>query len=351
VGPADDLLGDLLRKVSRSFSLSLAILPRGVREPVGLAYLLARAADTVADTSLVPRADRIGHLLRLRNAFAGRAVDVAPVARACAPHRALAAERDLLARTGEALDRVAVLPLADRHAVQAVLETVTSGMIFDLERFPGEDASGLAALPSLDDLDHYTYLVAGCVGEFWTAVHAAHRPRLAGWNTPGTRAGAIRFGKGLQMTNVLRDVPRDLRAGRCYLPARDLAALGLRPADLLEREASARARPVLGRLLRLTLEHYEAGWRYTLSIPRREWRMRLACVWPLSIGLGTLARLAAHPDPLATTTPIKLPRSAVRSILARSAVTVWSNRALARDARRLQASCLTRRPLEQVPVA
>ena len=42
---SDELLGDLLRQVSRSFYLSLAILPRPLREPLGLAYLLARAAD------------------------------------------------------------------------------------------------------------------------------------------------------------------------------------------------------------------------------------------------------------------------------------------------------------------
>ena len=39
---ADALLGVTLRSVSRSFFLSLAILPRPLREPVGLAYLLAR---------------------------------------------------------------------------------------------------------------------------------------------------------------------------------------------------------------------------------------------------------------------------------------------------------------------
>ena len=55
---AGDLLGSLLRQVSRSFYLSLAVLPRSLREPIGLAYLLARAADTIADTRLIPRDDR-----------------------------------------------------------------------------------------------------------------------------------------------------------------------------------------------------------------------------------------------------------------------------------------------------
>ena len=85
--------------------------------------------------------------------------------------------------------------------------------------------------------------MAGCVGEFWTDVHVAHRPRLAGWEPAAMRARGVRFGKALQMTNVLRDVPSDLASGRCYLPAAELAPLGLAPADLLDpADRAARAR-------------------------------------------------------------------------------------------------------------
>jgi farnesyl-diphosphate farnesyltransferase len=333
---ADALLGDLLRRVSRSFSLSLAILPRDLRPPIGLAYLLARAADTVADTRLVPRAARLEHLQTLRRAYAGERVAVDAVAAAAAPLQAHAAERRLLETLPEAVERLDGLrPPADAAQVRAVLATLTSGMVLDLTRFPGEDAAGLAALDTLDELDRYTYLVAGCVGDFWTALHVAHRPRLAGFR-PGERA--VRFGKALQMTNVLRDVPRDLRAGRCYLPARELAALGLAPADLLDPSRSPRARPLLDRLLAIALDHYDAAWEYTLAIPRPEWRMRLACAWPLMIGLETLAALAAHPDPLAAAAPIKISRARVRAIVARSLAVTWSNGALGAEARRLRAT-------------
>ncbi|MCI0869448.1 MAG: squalene/phytoene synthase family protein, partial [Chloroflexi bacterium] len=52
-GDGQRLLTDLLKGVSRSFYLTLRVLPGGIREPVGLAYLLARAADTIADTTLI----------------------------------------------------------------------------------------------------------------------------------------------------------------------------------------------------------------------------------------------------------------------------------------------------------
>src|SRR5262249_19840134 len=204
----------------------------------------------------------------------------------------LGAERWLLERVGDAVTRVRALPAADRHAVAAVLDTLTSGMVFDLTRFPGEDARALAALETLDELDHYTYLVAGCVGPFWTAVHVAHRPRLRGWDVANRSAQAIAFGKALQMTNVLRDVAGDLAHGRCYVPAGELAAIGVRPVELCEPGSRQRARTVYDRLLAHALTHYDQGWSYTLAIPVPEWRMRLACVWPLSIGLGTLGALA-----------------------------------------------------------
>ena len=147
----------------------------------------------------------------------------------------------------------------------------------------------------------------------------------------------MRFGKALQLTNVLRDVPVDLRTGRCYLPARDLAALGLAPADLLGADGARRARPLVHELIGIAVAHYDAAWMYTLDIPRAEIRMRLACAWPLLIGLATLAALSRHPDPIGAPTPVKISRAAVRGILARSALTVWSDTALARDAARLRA--------------
>jgi farnesyl-diphosphate farnesyltransferase len=334
----DDLLGAVLKRVSRSFYLSLAILPRELREPIGLAYLLARAADTVADTRLIARAERLAHLDTLRRAYAGEDVDVSPVARACAPRQSDAPERTLVERVHEGIARLGALGSEDRDPARAVLATLTSGMVFDLTRFPGDDGEHVTALDTVEELDRYTYLVAGCVGEFWTRLHVAHRRRLARWNVVEMSRSGVRFGKALQLTNVLRDVPQDLAHGRCYLPAQELARVGLAdPKDLFTADGALRARPLLGRLMDAALAHYAVAWDYTLAIPRAEVRMRLACAWPLLIGLGTLAEVAAHPSPLAARAPIKMSRAAVRTLLARSIVAVWSDRALRREAARLTA--------------
>ena len=340
----DELTGALLKRVSRSFYLSLAVLPGAVRPTLGLAYLLARAADTIADTRLIDRSQRVAHLAALRDELAaplpGRPESIVAATR---PGQTLPAERDLLTRLPECLAAYRRLAPWDRERVRAVLATIIEGMTMDLVIFPGEDEGKLAALASRADLDRYTYLVAGCVGEFWTEVHVAHRPRLAHWDLARMRELGIRFGKGLQLTNVLRDVSRDVRQGRCYLPSRDLALLGLEPRDLLDPASGTTLRPLLVELLNVALDHYEAGWQYTFAIPRRETRMRLACAWPLLIGLRTLDLLARTPNWLDPAVSIKAPRARVYSLMAQSLATVWSTRALARQARRLEARIRTAR--------
>jgi farnesyl-diphosphate farnesyltransferase len=185
------------------------------------------------------------------------------------------------------------------------------------------------ALDTGADLDDYTFRVAGCVGEFWTHICRAHLFPQATLEMPQLLADAVRFGKGLQLVNILRDIPSDLRRGRCYLPARELGSLGLRPEDLLEPRREVRLRPVYDRWLDRAEQHLEAGWRYTLALPRTCMRVRLACAWPILIGIETCGRLRTErildPD-----TPVKVSRGQVRLImgetLLRYPVEAWWSR-------------------------
>lgn len=314
------LLRDLLRGVSRSFYLTLRVLPKGLREPVGLAYLLARAADTVADTRLLPPGERLKRLLAFRAQIEGPADAGAlrDIERALTDKQSLPEERALLASLPEALSLLEATPEADRARVRSVVATLTRGMEIDLTAFPPEDSGRVAALKDAADLDRYIYYVAGCVGEFWTAITAAHAAPLRRWDTARMSRIGVRFGKALQLTNVLRDAARDLRIGRCYLPESELAPLGVSPQDLLEPSAGHVARPVLERWIRTALDHYRAAEGYLLSIPRRCPRLRLAALWPVLIGLATLAELARNEAWLDPARPSKVSRKWVRRMTALS---------------------------------
>lgn len=324
-----DLLSEILKRVSRTFYLSLRVLPKDLRRPVGLAYLFARAADTIADTRLISREKRLEHLDLFRGEFLGNGSGrIHEVKEALTGPQKIPEERELVARLEECFAIYRTLNPADRTRIRDLILTITKGMQMDLTTFPGEDEGRLIALKTREDLDRYTYFVAGCVGEFWTEIHMAHRRSLRGWDLAEMKKGGVRFGKGLQMTNVLRDLSRDLRLGRCYLPQEDLETLGLAPEDLLDPQSVARLKPFLVDLLRITLGHYQEGWSYALAIPRREVRMRLACAWPLLIGLKTLALVAQSENLLDPAAEVKISRTEVYRILLGSFVLIGSNRFL-----------------------
>ena len=332
------LLGPLLKSVSRSFYLTLRVLPAGMHDPVGLAYLLARAADTIADTSLIAPERRLELVLSLR-AQVNRQSDegqadpeaLALIATEVASRQKDSDEKTLLESLGSALALLSELNAPDRDAVREIVTTITTGMEFDLRTFPDEASGRIAALQQFSELDRYTYLVAGCVGEFWTKMTIAHAPRsFKGLPEAVVVERGIRFGKALQMTNVLRDCAKDLRIGRCYLPASMLAQVGLAQEDLLSPENSLRTRPVLFELVRKTLDHYREAIEYTLSLSASSIRLRLACLWPVLIGLETLALLVGNDQWLDPAQASKIRRNDVYRIMARSTLLVASNGMLRR---------------------
>jgi farnesyl-diphosphate farnesyltransferase len=325
--PEPNLLTDLLKSVSRAFYLTLRILPKGMREPIGLAYLLARAADTIADTQAVPREDRLRLLLSLRKQVQD-GVDLtglAEIADSLAGQELSESERRLLESIPQAINLLDAMPEVDAERVRSIVVTLTQGMEFDLTTFPDEESGELRALDGNSELDRYTYLVAGCVGEFWTDISIDHTDSLTGWNRVEMMALGVRFGKALQMTNVLRDVPSDIRIGRCYLPKSALESVGVSPEDLMSPDSASRARTVLVDNIRLTLDHFRAAESYLLAIPRRNVRLRLAAVWPLLIGLGTLGVLAKNREWLDPDHPSKVSRDWVYRMLVMSGVGILSN--------------------------
>jgi farnesyl-diphosphate farnesyltransferase len=80
-----------------------------------------------------------------------------------------------------------------------------------------------------------------------------------------------RFGKGLQLVNILRDLPEDLRRGRCYLPAERLADCSLTPLDLLKPTNESKLRPLYNKYLDRAAADLKAGWIYTNTLP---WNFR-----------------------------------------------------------------------------
>jgi len=313
------LQGTILRSVSRSFYLSIRFLPTPLREPVALAYLLARTTDTVADTISISSNLRTEALQTLSNAIqakASREVVVDLIA-SFLPLQQDSTERRLLESLPGCLDWLEHVEEADRNDIRVLLAKITHGQMLDLLRF--NNPAEIRALQSAADLDEYTYLVAGCVGEFWTRLCFRHVREFASLSEDEMLALGKRYGMALQLINVLRDAGSDLRAGRCYFPEEELRAAHLTGRQILSE--AERFQPIYRRWTEKAQDGLECGLRYSRAIRNR--RVRAATVLPALIGARTLALLREAGISMLDRR-VKVSRREVRGIIASLAITLAS---------------------------
>jgi farnesyl-diphosphate farnesyltransferase len=318
---AQQLQTAILRSVSRSFYLSIRLLPAQLREPVALAYLLARTTDTVADTAQISRSVRIETLKMLSNGIQGktsREVVVDLVASFVSLQEG-AVERRLLESLPDCLEWLEQMEAADRDEIRVVLRKIAQGQMLDLQRF--DNPAEIRALQNAADLDEYTYLVAGCVGEFWTRLCFRHVRKFASLSEDEMLALGKRYGMALQLINVLRDTGSDLRAGRCYFPEYQLGAAHLTAGQILSEPE--RFQPIYRSWAQKAQDGLECGMQYSRSIRNR--RVRAATVLPALIGARTLA-LLSEAGAAALRRTVKVPRGEVRRIISSLALTLASRR-------------------------
>jgi farnesyl-diphosphate farnesyltransferase len=319
--PEKVLLQHILKHVSRSFYLSLRVLPGSVRKQVSLAYLFCRVADTIADTSIFPRCQRLQILHLFRQQFlldTPSLDDLNQLRAALLPQQTQQEAYQLFYHLPACFQVFISLSAVDRQLVRELVLTLTHGMEMDLQYFPGETASTVQPFPNLAILDLYTYYVAGVVGEFWTKIHKDY---IQGWQPHTFQnlcALGIRFGQGLQMTNILKDIGKDLSIGRCYLPGEQLTQLEIGPEELTNPATLQRLRPLIIQLTWHTLEHLDQACQYVLQLPRTALRLRLSCMWPLLFAIQTLEIICRSEVLLNPEARVKISRGVVYRTMFRS---------------------------------
>lgn len=211
-------LHDLLVKTSRTFGISIPLLPEPTRREVTVAYLLFRIADTFEDGALWPVPRRLEALRTFQQILLAGSPEEAEARAAqwledppCEHdgYLELLAETPFVMRELQALSAEAGRRIA-RHSIRTA-----RGMASYVER---TSEQGELHLRDLEDLRHYCYVVAGIVGEMLTDLFLLRQPALQGFENEMIE-GSHRFGEGLQLVNVLKDSAVDSREGRRFLPA------------------------------------------------------------------------------------------------------------------------------------
>lgn len=268
-----DLGNAVLKGVSRSFYLTIRLLPRLMREPVSVGYLLARASDTIADTEAVPAELRKECLSIFHQALK----DEDTREKLCElleekfiEHQDNEREKLLLTRIADVFDWYDTVTEQDWIAISDVMKPILQGQVWDVDFFAIQKEK---QIDSEEDLENYCYQVAGSVGEFWGVVGKNSDYRYSEYDVEQLKANGIKYGKGLQLVNILRDLPADLENGRCYLPGVDTEdTKAVMEASKKWREKAR--------------QYLEIGLTYSSTL--RQKRAKIATALPAIIGLKTL---------------------------------------------------------------
>jgi phytoene synthase len=181
----------LFRARARTFWFAARFLPSPQRDAVNRLYAFARVMDDLVDEPEPSRSQH--HTLQLLSAWRGWL------------------EHPDVLRAPDARLATTVLPLLLQHGVPvAYLQSLLDGVASDV---------GRAEIQSWPELRAYCVQVASSVG-------LAMCHLLGAGDDPLARDAAVELGIAMQLTNILRDIAPDLRMGRVYLPADELAEHG-----------------------------------------------------------------------------------------------------------------------------
>ena len=287
----------ILGSVSRTFALTIPLLPPVIETVVGNTYLLCRIVDTIEDAAdLNPETKQA-----LSKFFLDAVLEKSPVESFVAP--CLAAlknygnqdELDLIANTPTILRILHTCSSKDQAAVSRCVSIMSEGM----SHFHGKQTE--AGLKDLNEFEEYCYVVAGVVGELLTTIFSNHSADFSK-QIKGHEALAIAFGQALQMTNILKDSREDKARGVSWKPA------GMNQTQLL----------------RIAYQKLQDSLQYILLIPKKDTGVRRFCFLAFGLAVLTLSKIANrtqfnHKD------EVKLSRKTVMTFYTFTKITVGSD--------------------------
>ena len=312
-------VAETLPKVSRTFALTIRLLPGTLEHPVAVAYLLCRIADTIEDSATLPAAEKSALLGVFRAAIGGG--DTGALARTFAAGRT---DDERLTRDAHlALAAFRRLAPGTQTRIRPHVEEMCDGMA-EFARARGDDAA-LFTLPDLAALDRYCYYVAGTVGHLLTGLFVDHLPGLDPPREARLRSLATSFGLGLQLTNIIKDISADRARGWSFVPADLCRRSGVAPEALLDPAHRDAALQAMGILIAKARTHLDDAVEYCTLLPRSAYGIRMFCLLAVNLAIRTLRLAQRDPRLLDPTAKLKITRREVRTTLALTALTAPSN--------------------------
>ncbi len=181
----------ITRQSKSNLALAFISLGRERKRDITVFYAFCRVIDDIADSARLTLTEKQVRLAKWRQMLQSAAQD-----------------EPLLARDVRGLIGKYSLPLS-------MFEEIIAGVEMDLS---------IRRYATFEELRVYCYRVASAVGLVSIEIF--------GYRNPGCKQYAIELGLALQMTNIIRDVGKDLQDGRIYLPQEDLARFSYSEREL-----------------------------------------------------------------------------------------------------------------------
>jgi farnesyl-diphosphate farnesyltransferase len=273
----------ILGSVSRTFALTIPLLPPAIEIAVGNTYLLCRIVDTIEDAAELSPKEKQGLSKLFLDAVLGSisvTSFITPCLDALRGHTNVD-ELDLIAHTPTVLRILHTLPNRDQAAISRCVSIMSEGMSHFHHR---QNQNGLR---DLAEFEEYCYVVAGVVGELLTTIFGHYSPKFAK-HISGHEQLAIDFGQALQMTNILKDSPADRARGVCWMPAQMSQA----------------------ELLKIAYDKLQSSLSYILLLPKNEIGMRRFCLLAFGLAVMTLEKISTREE-VSNKTEMKLSRNTV----------------------------------------
>jgi phytoene synthase len=239
----------ITRESKSNLALAFVSLGRERRHDITIFYAFCRVIDDIADSTELTVPEKARDLAAWRRWLRESSPDESAIAREM---------REVIAKYS---------------LTSAMLEEIIDGVEMDLEN---------VRYNSFEELRLYCYRVASAVGLVSIEIF--------GYRNPACRQYAIELGLALQMTNIIRDVGRDLSNGRIYLPQQDLARFDYPEEDLRLRKYNE---PFL-RLMKFEAQRAEEFFRRAAGLlPREDRRSMVAAEIMRSVYQALLRRMKA----------------------------------------------------------
>ncbi len=314
-----------LKEVSRTFYPSIKILPEDLHFFVGHSYLICRLLDTLEDAydiTVETKKEALDEAIsclknpenykKENNIFFKIAAtsDIKPY------------EKIILENSFDVFECVDTFP----ENVQKFVREWTIEMAEGMKKYSFGTDNPKVQLSSTDELEEYTYYVAGTVGELLSRLFTLEHFKVPEKSRDIMFRNGIAFGKALQYVNIIKDSREDFTEGRCFIPEDLLHKYSLNLEDFFKSEKKVQIKSAYNELIEKAEEHLQASVRYVEAVPVRLWRIRLFCIWPVALAYATLNGIKRDLDDFITTNDTyKISRAEVRSILIKGYFAAFSN--------------------------